>query len=177
MFGPERLKIAKQKFQYMLELGIIRPSSSTWASPLHMVLKKATGDWHSCGDYRALNNTTIPARYPILHIQDFTATLHGATIFLKLYLVRVYHQIPVEPSDVPKTAVIMPFGLFDVVRMPFGLQNVDQTFHGLGTTWLDIPYNYIDDLLIASKDSKEHKIHLCIQTSSGSWDSHKLIKM
>ena len=38
--APERLKIARQEFNHMLELGIIRPSSSSWASPLHMVPKK-----------------------------------------------------------------------------------------------------------------------------------------
>ena len=60
-------------------------------------------------------------------------------------------------------AVITPFGLFEFVRMPFGLQNAAQTFqrfmdqvlHGL-----TFAYNYIDDLLIASNNSEEYKNHL-----------------
>ena len=44
--GPECLRIARQEFDHMLELGIIQPSASNWSSPLHMVPKETpeTGD-------------------------------------------------------------------------------------------------------------------------------------
>ena len=153
--APEQLKIARQEFEHMMQLGIVCPSSSNSSSLLHMMPMKTPGDWRPCGDYRALNNVTVPDRYPIPHIQNFIATLYEATIFPK--------SIWFERTDIPKTAVTTPFSLFEFLRMSFGLRNAAQTFQRFidqVLRGLHFCYSYIDNLLIASTSPDEHKQHL-----------------
>ena len=160
--APDRLRAAREEFQHMLDLGIIRRSRSQWASPLHMVPKPG-GGWRACGDFRRLNCITDDDRYPVPHIHDFAANLAGNTVFSKIDLVRGYHQIPVAKSDIAKTAVITPFGLFEFLRMPFGLKCAAQTFQRLMDSIcadLDFLFIYLDDILVASKSLSEHKHHL-----------------
>jgi len=98
-------------------------------------------------------------KYTCPNLADLAANLHGATVFSKLDLRKGYHQVPVHPRDVPKTAVVTPFGLFEYLRMPFGLRNAGQTFQRLMDEILqDVPhvFVYMDDILVASRSHAEH---------------------
>ncbi|GBM89585.1 Retrovirus-related Pol polyprotein from transposon opus [Araneus ventricosus] len=161
--APDRLKIAKSEFQNMMHLGHLRPSKSNYDSPLHMVPKKGTLDWRPVADYRALNSQTLKDKYPIPCIADFTAELHESKIFSRIDLIKAYHQIPIHPEDINKTAICTPFGLFESTRMQFGLCNASATFQRfIDEVIRGLPgvYAFVDDILIASKNHEDHYHHL-----------------
>ena len=155
---PEKLAVAKAELGKLVDLGVAYLGKSEWSSPL-LVTSKPNGGWRVCGDYRRLNNMTTDDRYPVRTLQDFTAELHNKTIFSKIDLMKGYHQIPVADGDIPKTAVITPFGLYIFPRCPFGLKNAGQDFQRLMDAILgDLPrvYVYIDDILVASESVEQH---------------------
>ena len=145
----------------MEKAGIVRRSTSPWSSPLHMV-KKKDGSWRPCGDY-CRPNVTVPDRYPLPSIADFSSQISGSKVFSKLDLQKGYYQVPMAPDDINKTAIITPFGMSEFLRLPFGLRNAGQTFQWLMDQVLGgLPYCfvYVDDILVFSPELSYHVVHL-----------------
>ncbi|GBM89407.1 hypothetical protein AVEN_55715-1, partial [Araneus ventricosus] len=143
----------------MVENGICRPSNSSWSSPIHLV-PKSRNEWRICGDYRRLNTVTEPDRYPLPHIQDFSSELHGKVIFRKIALKRAYHQIPVEQSVIPKTAVITPID----IRFIAGSDNfIGDAFSRIGE--IQIP-NEVDYAAIAEAQRPDKELEELRKNSS-----------
>ena len=155
---PQRLEAAKAEFLAMEAAGIVRRSNSPWSSPLHLVPKPG-GAWRPCGDYRRLNNATVPDRYNLPNLRDFSAQLAGKRIFSTIDLLKGYLQVDVDEESIPKTAIITPFGTWEFLRLPFGVKNAAATFQRLMDVVLQgLPFIfcYLDDILVASSTADQH---------------------
>jgi hypothetical protein len=159
-------EFVKNEIQAMKEKGIIRESSSPWASPIVLVPKK-NGKTRMCVDYRKVNKVTEKDVYPLPVIDDILESFEGAKWFSSLDLASGYWQIAVKEEDKKKTAFITKFGLYEFNVMPFGLCNAPATFQRLMDTVLkeylgQFVLVYLDDLTVYSKTFEEHVEHLAI---------------
>jgi Reverse transcriptase (RNA-dependent DNA polymerase) len=106
---------------------------------------------------------TVPDVYPLPNMLDFAAKMSGCTVFSKIDLQKGYHQIPMHEADIPKTAITTQFGLYEFLRMPFGLRNAGCTFQRLMDRALSgLPgcFWFLDDIITASPDMQQHKLDL-----------------
>ncbi|GJT31461.1 putative reverse transcriptase domain-containing protein [Tanacetum coccineum] len=161
---PSEMKELLEQLQELSDKGFIRPSSSPWGAPV-LFFKKKDGSFRMCIDYHELNKLTVKNRYPLPRIDDLFDQLQGSNIYSKIDLRLGYHQLRVREQDIPKTAFRTRYGHYEFQVMPFGLTNAPAVFMDLMNRvckpYLDkFIIVFIDDILIYSKDKKEHEEHL-----------------
>jgi hypothetical protein len=164
--AANQLAELKEQLQELLDKGYIRPSASPWGAPIIFVPKK-DGTQRMCVDYCSLNEVTIKNMYPLPRIDDLFDQLKGACVFSKIVLRSGYHQLKIRATDIPKTAFITQYGLYEYMVMSFGLTNAPAYFMYLMNKvfmeYLDrFGVVFIDDILIFSKNEEDHDEHLCV---------------
>ena len=153
--GEDRAALEKLQSQ-----GTTRPSNSPWAVPLVFV-RKRDGSVRPCVDFRQLNDRTKKDAFPIPRTQDCLDALEGSVFFSTLDITSAYNQIPIRDEDIPKTAFVTKYGLYEFITMPFGLCNAPATFQRLmeialgGLQWSTCLI-YLDDVTVFSKTFREH---------------------
>ncbi|KAE8188325.1 hypothetical protein A4X06_0g6649 [Tilletia controversa] len=160
--SPEKRQAIDSAIDQLLQWDVVEPSSSPASFPVLMV--RQYGKWRFCVDYRQLNASTIPDRYPLPTVDSVFQTLCGKRIFSSLDAIRGirgYHQLPVRPSDRWKTAFTCHRGLFQYRTVPFGLRNAPAVFQRLmdrllgALRWQDAVV-YIDDIVVATANLDDH---------------------
>nr|GFA58220.1 putative reverse transcriptase domain-containing protein [Tanacetum cinerariifolium] len=127
------MKELLEQLQELFNKGFIRPSSSPWGVSV-LFVKKKDGSFRMCIDYRELNKLMVKNCYPLPRIDDLFDQLQGSSIYSKIDLRSGYHQLRVREQDIPKMAFRTRYDKFVIV--------------------------FIDEILIYSKNEKEHEEHL-----------------
>ncbi|GJW47002.1 putative reverse transcriptase domain-containing protein [Tanacetum coccineum] len=162
--APAEMKELAEQLKELSDKGFIRPSSSLWGAPI-LFVKKKDESFRMCIDYRELNKLTVKNRYPLPRTDDLFDQLQGSNIYSKIDLRSGYHQLRVREEDIHKTAFRTRYGHYKFQVMPFGLTNAPAVFMDLMNRvykpYLDkFVIVFIDDILIYSRDEKEHEEHL-----------------
>jgi hypothetical protein len=165
MATPELAEL-KEHIKELLEKRFIHPNSSLWGVHVIFVPKK-DGTQRLCVDYRALNGVTVKNKYLLPSIDDLFDQLRGACVFSKIDLQLGYHQLKIRECDIPKTAFVSRYGLYEYTMMSFGLTNAPTYFmYLMNKVFMEYLDKFvvvsINDILVYSRSEEEH-LHLALQ--------------
>ena len=153
----------------LLELGLIRQSTSPHRSAAFMVInhaEKVRGKARMVIDYRDLNKATIDDGYDLPNQEVLRNWIrnHNPKVYSKFDLKSGYWQIKLEEKSIQYTAFTAPGGLYEWTVMPFGLKNAPGIFQRrmdrVFGDYKDFCIVYIDDVLVFSRNLEEHYEHL-----------------
>ena len=157
-------EIEREEVRKMLQKGVIEPSISPLSSNIVLVTKK-NGSTRFCVDYRKLNAVTKKDSYPLPNISQCLDALAGSVYFSCMDINTGYWQVGVAKEDREKTAFATSMGLYQFVKMPFGLVAAPSEFCRLmGDIFRDIQWVecllYMDDIIVPAKTVEETLLRL-----------------
>ena len=144
---------------------MIRPLQSPWCNAIVLVRKK-DGTLRFCIDFQHLNARTKKDSYPILRGPEMMESLVGARYFSMMDLKSGFWQVKMSEESHQYTAFMVgSMGMYEFLRMPYGLCNVSATFQHLmqnclGELNLQFALIYLDDVIVYSRTQEDHLTHL-----------------
>ena len=142
----------------MIKMGVIRESSSPYASPV-VVVKKKDNTNRVRVDYRKLNKLTVFDPEPMPTAEHLFQKLSVDKFFSKIDLSKGYWQTAIPEEDISKTAFVTPDGSYEFLKMPFGMINSAETLKRALKKLIedldDVDF-YWDDILVHTRTWEEH---------------------
>ena len=169
--APEMLEWAKNEIDELIQRNIVTVSYSPYASPC--VVANKNGDFQLRQDYSKLNKVTLQDDFPLPHIDELLFSFSGCKFFSKIHLLDLSRQVRLSEKTKKFTAFVLPFGKFEMNRLPVGLQNKTAILQRAITEILaEVPSDkskrvrcHFDDILIGGETSEDcfEMTHLVLQ--------------
>eukprot|EP00171_Calliarthron_tuberculosum_P021638 IDg21638t1 len=162
--SPDELCATREYIQENLRNGRIRSSKSPYGAPLFFA-KQPGKPLRGVVDYRMLNKITKKNRTPTPRSDEIFDIIGGSKYFTKIDLKTGFHQIRVKPDHIEKTAFQTKYGQYEYLVLPMGLCNAPATFTAMMNEVLSGYIDkfctvYLDEILIFSKSTPEHREHV-----------------
>ena len=163
--APPVVEEVRAHIQEMLDGGAIQPSQSPWCNAVVLVRKK-DGSLRFCIDFRRLNQMTKKDTFPLPRMQETMESMVGARHFSCMDLKSGFWQVKMDEKSRQYTAfTVGSMGVYEFLRMPYGLCNAPATFQRLmqnclGELNLSYALIYLDDMIVYSSTEEEHLTRL-----------------
>ena len=151
-------EVVAKEVNEMLKLNIVRPSKSPYAAP-PVLVKKPDGSVRFCVNYKKLNQVTVFDGEPMPCPEDVYIALRGKHYRTKMDLTKGYWQIMVHPDSIERTAFATTDGIYEFLRLPFGLKNSAASFNRLMRKVLGDLTGvgcFVDDIILFTDTWIEH---------------------
>ncbi|KAL7304725.1 hypothetical protein TKK_0002964 [Trichogramma kaykai] len=141
--------------------GIIEPSASDFRSA-PVLVKKSDGGYRMCIDFRDLNARTVKDAYPEANMDMILDRLRNARFISTIDLKAAFLQVPLNKESRKYTAFAVPgSGLWQFLRMPYGLSNSPSTFSRLvdalfGPAYEPHIFAYLEDVIVVTDTFADH---------------------
>lgn len=155
----------KEELKTLLELGIIRPSSGKYTSPVFFVPKK-DGKLRLVVNFQKLNAVTVKDGYPLPHIDDILDAIGGYQCYTVLDAAFGFWQIPLaDEASIERSGFVTKMGVFSFTVMAMGLQGSPSSYQRCMNNILreylgEFVYAFVDNYVVYSRSPAEHAVHL-----------------